>query len=88
MDVPCQSGKVGCPFVQDSVASARELGQPTVVPPEAPTRFCEQETVQIEAGKHMKYSQEEYWGSSAWETSWNSSCTSETEASLRFLLLA
>lgn len=68
---PAKAGKVGCPFVQDSVASARELGQPTVVPPEAPTKFCEQETVQIEAGKQMKYAQEEYWGSSAWETSWN-----------------
>lgn len=68
---PAKAGKVGCPFVKDSVASARKYGQPVVVPPEAPTKFCEQETVQIEAGKHMKYAQEEYWGSSAWETSWN-----------------
>ena len=68
---PALAGKVGCPWIQDSVPAARDNGYPVVTPPEAKTAFCTQQTVQVNPGKHMKYAQEHYWGGQDWEDSWN-----------------
>ena len=61
---PALNGKVGCGFIDGSIETARELGLPIVTPPATKTKFCEQTTVLIPPGKHMKYAQDEYWGSS------------------------
>ena len=68
---PALNGKVGCGFIDGSIETARELGLPIVTPPATKTKFCEQTTVLIPPGKHMKYAQDEYWGLEPWKTSWD-----------------
>jgi hypothetical protein len=66
-----KQGTAGCPRVAGSVEVAIQNGLPIVDPPEDRLPWCDQDTVQIPPGKHMKYQQEEYWGIKDWLTSWN-----------------
>jgi hypothetical protein len=68
---PAAAGTAGCPRIEDSVKIARDNGLPIITPPETELKFCSGKPVTIEAGPHMKYHQEEYWGSPEWLLSWN-----------------
>ncbi|MGY1669758.1 hypothetical protein [Geodermatophilus sp. SYSU D00710] len=68
---PAAAGTVGCPRIEGSVEVARANGLPIITPPESELKFCSGKPVTIEAGPHMKYQQEQYWGSPEWLLSWN-----------------
>jgi hypothetical protein len=65
------AGTAGCPRIEGSVEVARTNGLPIITPPETELKFCSGKPVTIEAGPHMKYHQDEYWGSPDWLLSWN-----------------
>src|SRR5947209_4392404 len=50
-----KDGFGGCPFVEGSVDTAKELGLPIVRPTGGMTKLCVNRTVQIDPGPHMKY---------------------------------
>ncbi|MCW2701382.1 MAG: hypothetical protein JWQ45_2917 [Blastococcus sp.] len=68
---PAAAGTVGCPRIEGSVEVARANGLPIITPPDMELKFCSGKPVSIEAGPHMKYQQEQYWGSPEWLLSWN-----------------
>ena len=68
---PAAAGTAGCPRIEGSVEIARANGLPIITTPETELKFCSGKPVTIEPGPHMKYHQEEYWGSPEWLLSWN-----------------
>lgn len=68
---PAVAGTVGCRHVDGSVEIAIANGLPVLDPDSHHARWCTQKTVLIPAGPHVKYQQEEYWGSPNWDISYN-----------------
>lgn len=66
-----KNGTVGCPRVEGSVEIALANNLPIVTPPETQLPWCLRDTAGIDAGSHMKYQQQEYWGLKDWLVSWN-----------------
>lgn len=67
---PVMAGSVGCSHLPDSVATARLNGQPVLNADDHDAEQCLGE-LWVEPGQHMKYQQEQYWGSRKWLDSWN-----------------
>ncbi|MEZ5377016.1 MAG: hypothetical protein R2733_10940 [Acidimicrobiales bacterium] len=72
-ECPAQAGSVGCPLQGVDVSTAREIGLPVVNADTSEHRpkCCTQRTVTIDvADSQPKLTQEDYWGSRAWELSY------------------
>lgn len=68
---PARTGAVGCEHVPGSIDVAKKHGLPVIDAAGHDAKWCTQDTVQIPGGAHMKYQQQEYWGSQAWLVSFN-----------------